>query len=343
MKKTIIIRCDGDSQVGLGHIYRCIALADELRKTYRCKIIFALIRGKEGIDLIKQAHYFLEKKPLNINEENWLNTIIKQYAPSILIFDIRTDLSRAALEGWRNSKMLTVIIDDTSSRRLAGNLVFCPPVRQIKKLDWKNFKGKLYTGWKWVILRKEFAKNYPKRINKIPQVLVTMGGSDPQAMTLKTIKALDFLRDNFNTVVVLGAGFKRNKELRVLLYKAYRPFVIRRNVKNIAQIMSKVDLAVASFGVTAYELAAIKVPAIYLCLTKDHAQSAKTFTNTGMAISVGVHNKVQEQLLAKKVHLLLREKIARDKMKSRCYKKIDAQGAERIAAVIINAVEATYG
>ena len=38
------------------------------------------------------------------------------------------------------------------------------------------------------------------------------------------------------------------------------------------------DLAVASFGVTAYELAAVGVPAVYLCLTDDHAESAEAFS-----------------------------------------------------------------
>jgi spore coat polysaccharide biosynthesis protein SpsF len=41
----------------------------------------------------------------------------------------------------------------------------------------------------------------------------------------------------------------------------------------------------AAFGVTAYELAAFGVPAIYLSLTQDHALSASAFEQDGMGLA----------------------------------------------------------
>ena len=41
---------------------------------------------------------------------------------------------------------------------------FCPyfTIPQLEKMNWDRFYGKLYIGWEYVILRKEFAKKYKK-------------------------------------------------------------------------------------------------------------------------------------------------------------------------------------
>ena len=45
------------------------------------------------------------------------------------------------------------------------------------------------------------------------------------------------------------------------------------------------DVAICAFGVTAYELAACGVPAIYIGLTRDHVLSASAFADAGMGLS----------------------------------------------------------
>lgn len=334
--KKIIIRCDGDPQLGLGHVYRCIALAGEFRKAHKCEIVFAVIKGKEGIALINKARFFIEKKPFNFKESKWLDYIIKRHCPDAIVFDIRTSLSFKFLEGWRKLGILIVTMDDLSRRRLASDLAFYPPVPQIKKLSWKGFTGELYSGWEWVIIRKEFVKNYHKVSNKIPKLLITMGGSDPQGMTLKVVKALDKLNESFNVVVVLGSAFQYQKELYRVLTTCKHHVDVCKNVQNMAKLMSQSDLAVASFGVTAYELAAMGVPAIYICLTEDHAESASLFKEEGIAISIGEFTKVTDLQIAEKVKQLLRNKAKASEMSVKARNLIGGRGLERIAGTIID-------
>ena len=54
MKKNFFIRVDGSSIIGTGHIIRCIALAEELKNSFK-KIIF-LTKQDSGIliDIIKK-------------------------------------------------------------------------------------------------------------------------------------------------------------------------------------------------------------------------------------------------------------------------------------------------
>lgn len=111
-----------------------------------------------------------------------------------------------------------------------------------------------------------------------------MRGSNPAGMTLKAVEALDLLDEDFETIIVLGPGFSHHKVLRNLLARTRRHFDVSKNVIDMPALMAEADLAVASFGVTAYELAAIGAPAVYLCLTQDHAVSASVFVNTEITI-----------------------------------------------------------
>lgn len=138
--------------------------------------------------------------------------------------------------------------------------------------------------------------------------MITMGGSDPQGMTLKAVKALELLDDNFEAVVVLGVGFQHKEELNDLLSDCKHRFNVRENVKNMVEIMSQSDFAIVSFGVTAYELAVMGVPAIYLCLTEDHAESVSAFVEEGRAISLGVFTHVNTEMIAKQISNILNNK-----------------------------------
>ena len=66
----------------------------------------------------------------------------------------------------------------------------------------------------------------------------------------------------------------------------------------MAHLMTEADLAVASFGVTAYELAALKVPSILLCLTSEHSEASRCLVNEGIATNMGEYINVKAQDLA---------------------------------------------
>ena len=345
---NVLIRCDGSPDIGLGHIIRCLALADELHEVHNCRIIFAMRTGSLGIQMAEGKGYKVltsEETDRSFDYKKWFNECVRNVGAKAIILDVRDELPRKVLDELRNEGILIIIIDDPEDKRLSADLAFYPPVPQVKRIDWTGFTGKLYVGWEWVILRKEFSQNTNIRGNKLAfkiqnskfKILVTMGGSDPQGMTLKALKALEMLEDDFEVVVVLGAGFQHKDELNNLLSDYKHHFEVQENVKNMAELMAQSDLAVASFGVTAYELAVMGVPAIYTCLTEDHAESASAFVGEGMGISLGVSGCVRIKTLAGKVSCLLKNKPKRLRMST--VQKINGGGAERIADLIAKKLE----
>ena len=342
--RRILFRCDGDAKLGLGHVYRCLALADELRDEHGCGVIFAMAAGPIGLDLIRQAGYPIEHKGNGVKEDPWLDKVIQRLRPDALVLDVRSELARSSVEKWRDGELLIVTLDDPSERRLAADLAFYPPVPQVHKLNWSGFTGQLRVGWEWVVLRREFANALvdnpkPRTQNPTPMILVTMGGSDPAGLTLKAVEALDLLDEDFETVVVLGPGFSHHDALKDLLAATRRHFCVRQNLTDMSSLMAESDLAVASFGVTAYELAAMGVPAIYLCLTEDHAESASAFDKEEMAINMGIFASVSEDDLAERVRQLINSTPKRNFMTERTRSKIDGCGANRIISTLLKNIK----
>jgi UDP-2,4-diacetamido-2,4,6-trideoxy-beta-L-altropyranose hydrolase len=343
MEKVIkvLFRCDGDSETGLGHITRCLALSDELRGVHNCQVIFAIRKGAIGIRMVEDKQYpviISRENGQKFDYENWLNECIDKVNARAIVFDVRDGLSKDAVKKIRDRGVKIITIDDPEDKRLEADLGFYPPVPQVKKADWTGFTGELFTGWEWLVLRKEFSNPNSRPSNKKPVILVTMGGSDPADLTLKAVESLESINEEFEVIVVLGREFQSKERLNYLLSQSKYHFEILCNVKNMAEIMSQSDLAIASFGVTAYELAAMGVPAIYLCLTSDHAESAYFFKNSGIGINLGPYGDVGREVLAQAIRSLLINPRLRKSMSSKSSNLIDCKGAQRIAKLIFERV-----
>ena len=351
---NILFRCDGSHEIGMGHVVRCLALADELQENCDCLISFAMRTSEIGIEKIKQFYQVMipDEAQQIFDYESWLADCINTTKANVLILDVRDGLSKSVLRNIKQKFDIKIVtIDDPEDKRLEVDLAFYPPVPQVKRIEWAGFTGKLYVGWEWVILRREFvnARHFFDKHSTLNtqhsklRILVTMGGSDPQGMTLKAVKALEMLDEGFEAVVVLGVGFQDKKELGNLLSDCKHHFDVQEDVKNMAEIMAQSNLAVASFGVTAYELAAMGVPAVYLCLTEDHAESASAFVEEGMAISLGVFTHVSTEMIAGGVSNILNNKLLLSELANNARKYIDGQGVARISRLIVERFETENG
>ena len=349
MKGTILFRCDGSHEIGFGHIVRCIALADELRDKHGSGVVFAVLYDNKAMEMILNHGYKVETA--NPREDqfdygDWFNCIVKKNHPCALILDIRDDLPPNIVSNLRKKGILVVTIDDPTDRRLLADLAFYPPVPQVEKMDWQGFTGQRFIGWEWVILRREFShndENLYKRIKatkktKIHNILVTMGGSDPKGMTLKTMEALKVIDGQFEVAIILGPGFAHRDSLNEILGNFPHIHRIFENVLNIGDIMAEADLAVASFGVTAYELAAMGVPAIHLCLTQDHCKSSSVFQKNKIAFCMGQIDEVDVETLAQKVKYLVSHQKLRRNMIKRSQKLFSDNGTPLVAQKIIEEI-----
>ncbi len=169
-----------------------------------------------------------------------------------------------------------------------------------------------------------------------------MGGSDPFGLTLRTARALARLDPIFRARFVIGPGMDDREKVASTIAKLRSNFETIEGADDLAVEYASADFAIAAFGVTdgAYELAAFGVPALYLCLTEDHALSASAFEYGGMGISLGLADGVSDERIAKSVWSLLGNTVRQREMRAAGLMTIDGQGASRIAADLAEALNA---
>jgi spore coat polysaccharide biosynthesis predicted glycosyltransferase SpsG len=281
---SVALRCDGSRELGLGHVVRCLAVADELR-ALGADVVLASRPDSVALELAARADHALAEPEAVADAD-------------VALFDIRDGTGRAHLEALRETGTVVAVLDDGSERRLAADVAFYPPVPRVGRLDWLGFDGTLHWGWEWIALRAAFADAPPRPRRPRPRVLVAAGGSDPAGLTLRAVRALELVDLDLDPVVMLGAGFARRDELDAVLAAARRTYALVVDPHDVAGTMAAADVAIASFGVTAYELAALQVPAVHLCLTDDHADSATALDAAGVARSLGRHDLVADAELA---------------------------------------------
>jgi spore coat polysaccharide biosynthesis predicted glycosyltransferase SpsG len=332
---SILFRCDASAEIGFGHLVRCLALADELHRRAAIPASFALRETSSGSGLVREhGHnvFFLPSVPGDYGA--WLAETMRHVNAKILVVDVRDDLSRSQLERVRAAGRLVVLLDDISDRRFAADLAFYPPVPQVAGADWSTFRGERFVGWEWIILRSQFAAPSNRQPSSGRSLLITMGGSDPAGLTLQAVRAVELADSACDPVIVLGSGFQHKSALLELVATARRPFTIRENVSDMRALMIHSDLALCSYGMTAFELAASRVPAIYLCLSADHAQSASALANAGVGLSLGVFSDVRDEVLAQTLSALLADPAHRAQMSEKGPRLIDGHGARRIAELL---------
>ena len=339
MPATILFRCDGSHRLGLGHVVRCLALAQVFHNEHGRRCVFALREGDEGVALIRRAQFAVEFAGdllSTLQYESWLTDLSHRHRAGLMIVDVRDDLGPDILNKLREKRVVVAVLDDGSPRRLAADFVFYPPVPGVAQLDWTGFSGRWYAGWEWIVLRPEFTQAKHRAVNGAqPRLLVAMGGSDPAGFTLKAMAALQRVPTTLAVTVVCGAAFRDKVALADQVAPSHHDIVLLNNVSDMAAIMAQQDLALVAFGMTAYELAALGVPALYLCLTDDHVQSAQASAAAGFGVNVGRYDGISNERLADEISTLIEDVGRRARMSAAGLRLVDGRGAQRIADLLI--------
>ena len=335
-----LIRCDGGGKFGYGHVKRMVALARSLRDREGIGATFALNGSEDAAIPIRRAGFEVAM----LRGAGDLESLIDANRPDILLLDGREGPSRTELEKLKRGAKVTAVIDDGHDRRLACDYAYYPPVPGALALDWSGSNTLPRLGWEWALLGlnpSTVQKNQEARAPASrPTVLVAMGGSDPHGLTLRMAKALAVLDSVFRIRFVIGTGMKDAPGVARALVALKKNYETVEGADDLAIEYASADVALCAFGVTAYELAACGIPALYLGLSEDHVASASAFAEAGMGLSLGLADKASDAEIARSVQWLLNKPAARREMRGCGLALLDGQGAARIAADLACALSA---
>lgn len=350
----IIFRADGNPDIGLGHIMRCISIADAGQALGEdCLFIMA---GNYFEDIIKEHGYgviVLNTDYRNmLSELDRMSELIRIYRPSALFLDsyqVSSSYMHALWEHCKSVNCRLVYIDDVLSFAYPCDLlldynIYGPDKENEYKALYQKAHipcPKLLLGTAYAPLRAEFQGLKKKVVKKQAEnILISTGGSDPDHITLELVKCI--IRENAKLQhlyfhFIIG---EMNDD-RLELEKLTMPWgfiTLHYNVKFMQKLMSNIDLAISAAGSTLYELCATQTPTITYILADNQEPVAKGFSDRQILHCAGDIRELGEELpkylLAEAVALADNYEERVEIAQKQCL-VVDGNGARRIVEEIL--------
>ncbi len=265
-RRKILLRTDAAKELGMGHVYRTLALAYALA---RHDLTIVLSKDKPlGIEFFDQYPFAYE----TIEDDLQFVGLVAAAKADLVVLD-RLDNSAEFVELVKEQAKVITFEDLGSGAEVADLLVSDLYENPRVPLD------RQLSGVENAILAPSF-ETIPRQIefrDSVKDILVLFGGTDPSHLIERTLRALEGYAFTGLITVVRGIGSELinpadyQLKLRVLT-----------DVKNMPAVMAQADVAISSAGRTITELSSIGVPT--LCM----AQNVKELTHTHTSPNNGV-------------------------------------------------------
>lgn len=334
-KKAAIIRCDGSPSIGLGHVMRCLALAQAMKKTFRpvfaSRYIPASMRtrlAREGFKVLRMS-----SAPGSAADAHEVAGIARREGAGWIITDGyrfgAAYQSRIKSRGYR-----LMCIDDIAGCEYAADIVLNQNPG-FSARDYRAPKGtKFLLGPRYALLREEFRRLRPagKRFGPAGArtVLVTMGGADSVNMTGRVIEALKGF-EGIKTTVLVGSANPNLSRIADIRRGSEQLVKVVVDANNVAPYLRGADIAIHAAGGTSWELAYMGVPGICYVLADNQAPVAKELAGAGISRSMGWHADFSKEKLRMKFRELITSPRLLRRMSKAGRATIDGRGAERAA------------
>ena len=335
----ILFRVDGGGQMGMGHVYRSLAVAEALRSISNPDVCFLMSsEPSSGLTHISKAGYPVRVLPGDASTGTAaIVEAIRDYSPNIIVNDLpfveKDYLSALASLGASTINLVDSLADIEQPADIASVII---SAMQDDQLDLDDY----YAGPAFAILRESFqgrAATFLPGGDRRRRIVLSFGGSDPQGLTLKSLRALDLLvaeRPRLVVTVVLGPAFSYRRELDALVETlGFEPKVLH-SVEHMAEILSEADLVLCSGGMTVFEIAALGRPGVVLCQNIREKRRMATFAQHGSILHLGLGTEVEEDAIREATRGLLEDEARLRGMSEAGIRLVDARGAARVASVI---------
>ncbi len=262
------IRVDAGNGMGLGHLIRCLSIAQ-------------IVRG-ENIN----PEFYLIKTDLSVKkiiEDEGLQCRILDNNESFL--DLLTTTDLVILDGYHFSSEYEyrikervrrlITIDDLLARHFYADVI----LNHTPGIDPEKYSKepytRVFTGLKYCLLREALLKS--ERRTRVPVKLVKcilcLGGEDPDNNTKMILSGILKTDSHFQIDVVVGASYKHQGTLRELASELNNVSIhINIDVLTLVGLIQKADFAVVSASTISLECAYLGIP-LYAIKTVENQDS----------------------------------------------------------------------
>ncbi len=293
-RKKIAVRVDAARELGMGHVYRALALVTELA---RHQVRVYLSEDKPlGLQFFADKPYHVE----TISDHAEFAQSMHEWSPDLIVLDV-LDTEADQVAALRSAAPYSRIVsfEDRGAGAALVDLVVAefvtvegiPPDRLVSGIDF----ALLSPSFELPIIARAPGKPL------VDEVLILFGGTDPSGLAIRALNSLERVGYRGNVTVVRGLG---STPLEVETETLPFGLEIVTNVTNMPQLMARADFAFTSAGRTIIELAAVGVPSICIAQNDKELSHQHSVIENGVRM-LGLGNEVSDDTLDVAVRTML--------------------------------------
>jgi len=317
--------------IGLGHLQRCLTLAQALREG-GLEVLFWLRGGREAATRIHSSGFPLRlvDSPSNVLRE------VPQVSGPFIIDDynwLTADITRLA-----NVRRPICVVDDLATRKLPVDLVVNGCLHAEQLTYTVGPQTRLLLGAQYVLLRLAYRETPERAIRPtVERLLLTVGGGDPLGITAELITYVRRALPSALIDVVVGPLFPDPLRFLLSSIAAHDPNVLlHQDPAYMRDLMLGADLALSAAGQTLYELAASGTPTLSLLMAENQRSSGEAFQQEGAALLLGAPGDLSfSDRLVEALKALNADPGERGRVSARARSLVDGDGAQRVATTIL--------
>lgn len=335
MRSPILFRADADDRIGIGHVMRCLALAEALQfMDCRCEMLARPL--PDGLlTRLSRASVTVRALPSAMagSQSDAEATVAEARAlrADRVVVD-GYEFGAAYLEALQSAGLRIATIDDHATARVPASDITLN--QNIFAPEADPDSGYL-SGPRYVLLRRDLIDPHKDVEQPRDRLLVTLGGADPDMVTEKFIQAcaIEWL-DVAGIDVIVGSANPRARAIAALARPHAPAMRVHIDVPSLAPLLATARLAVIAAGGTMWEALHWGVPMITVHRDRVQHQSTSELQRRGLSVSDSDGRTVSPQALAAHIVRALAEpdRLAVISSAARC--AVDGHGAARVAQAI---------
>ncbi|MGV7214027.1 UDP-2,4-diacetamido-2,4,6-trideoxy-beta-L-altropyranose hydrolase [Bradyrhizobium sp. UFLA05-112] len=358
--QRVIIRVDASVQMGMGHLTRCLTLANVLAEggTKSC----FLMRGHAAslVALVESNGHAVRLLPDPPASNRMISNSVRSYAhwlPTTWQHDAEQTfeamdeigpvdwliVDHYALDAdWesacRRKGVRILAIDDLADRLHDCDILLDQNL--VAQMD-TRYRDRVSTacvqllGPRYALLRPEFAAQrrlLVARNGEVGRILVCFGGSDPTNETSKALEAIAGLVESRLAMdVVIGSSNPHADSVAQLCGKLPGADLYR-GADNVAELMRRADLSIGAGGVMSWERCCLGLPVVAVDIAANQIGGLVALEKAGAAIYLGPAASVTGHRLGGAIRALLDDPARTRALGEAALALVDGQGSHRVAA-----------
>ncbi len=333
----VVFRVDAGRRHGLalGHAVRCMELARELDR-FGVASSFLTRHDPLGSAFLARYGHPVETLPADVGASDEIARVARIEADAVVV-DTPEGL-RLDLAAVRAERRGICVIDDVGGGDFAADLLVNGSLAASMRQYPARPGQRRLLGPDFIVLGPDFdAPNEVEPGEPKNSILVTFGGADPAGLTLAFARALSERGPGPLRYDVVAGPANMDADAIAEAISRYRgDAVLHRDAPSLSALMRRADLALAAGGRTAYELAALGVPAVLVASHPNEKPIVEALAAEGAARAAPGPIDALDHLAD-----MAADAAARREMKETAAALVDGGGRRRVATAIRELIAST--